>query len=409
MRLRWATPADAGALAVLHAAAARTGYRHIFPASSEPPAVEQLRADWETLLERPDARGVVADDAGVVVGSVAVAPAADMPSGLLLQKLHVAPERWGQGVGAVLHDAALATASDRGADAIDLWVLKDNVRARTMYEERGWQLDPQRTLMVVEPDIIDVLYTRLLDDVSPNRRGEPANDESVSTWRQPMPQPASPDRSAIIDEIARQVCALGPWRLRIVIDGYTASGKTSFGHELAAAIRLRGRPTMRASLDDFKKPWRDSIEQGYDRTSGEGYYRNAPDFESARACLLDPAGPFGSGRVALCGHDPLTGIDHREVITHAAADSVLVVDSVFAFRSEYDDAWDLRIWLDIDADLSLRRGIERDGDAEGRDEAERLHRDRYHASEQIYLAEVNPVARADLVIDNRDFARPRLR
>ena len=73
--------------------------------------------------------------------------------------------------------------------------------------------------------------------------------------------------------------------------GLTGAGKTSFGHELAAALRALGRPTMRASMDDFKHPWRHARKHGYDRVSGEGYYRNAYDFRSARDLLLGPAGP----------------------------------------------------------------------------------------------------------------------
>lgn len=231
--------------------------------------------------------------------------------------------------------------------------------------------------------------------------------ESVSTWRQAMPEPASAARTALLDEVAAQVDSIGPGRLRVAVDGFTAAGKTSFGHELAAAVRRLRRPTLRASFDDFKKPWREAVERGYDRTSGEGYYRNAPDVESARTLLLEPAGPSGSGRVVLCGHDPLTGIDHRDTTVEAPLDAVLIVDSVFAFRPEYDEFWDLRIWLDIPPELSLRRGIERDAEMEGgREEAERLHRDRYHAAEQLYVAEVDPVALADLVIDNTDLAAP---
>jgi uridine kinase len=84
------------------------------------------------------------------------------------------------------------------------------------------------------------------------------------------------------------ICILGPSRLRVAIDGFTAAGKTSFGHELAEAIHKFGRPTLRASLDDFKKPCRDAHEKGYDRITGEGYDRNALDFESARNLLLEP-------------------------------------------------------------------------------------------------------------------------
>jgi uridine kinase len=232
--------------------------------------------------------------------------------------------------------------------------------------------------------------------------------ESVSTWKQPIPAPASTERTRLIDELAQQIVAIRAERIRVVVDGYTASGKTSFAHELAAAIRRIGRPTMRASFDDFKRPWRDALAGGYDRLTGEGYYRNAPDFESARSLLLDPASPEGSGTVALCGHDPLTGEDHRTVTVAAPPDAVLIVDSVFGMRPEYDDCWDLRIWLEVPPDVALARGVERDAAREGREEAERLHRDRYREAERIYVDEVDPRSRADVVVDNRDFARPTL-
>lgn len=221
-----------------------------------------------------------------------------------------------------------------------------------------------------------------------------------------MPLPASSKRVDVIDAVARRIISIRPERIRVIVDGYTASGKTSFAHELAAAVRQYGRPTLRASFDDFKKPWRDSREKGYDRSSGEGYYRNAPDFESARELLLRPAGRDGSGTVVLCAHDPLTGEDHRNVVVGAQPDAVLIVDSVFGMRAEYDEFWDFRIWIDVPQDLAIVRGIERDNKMEGRDEAERLHRDRYQIGEQIYVREVAPKSRADVVIDNSDYANP---
>lgn len=231
----------------------------------------------------------------------------------------------------------------------------------------------------------------------------------MSTWQQPMPPTASAQRSDVVRRVGETVVLLGPQRLRVAVDGRTAAGKTSFGHELAEAIRRQGRPTLRASLDDFKKPWRDAVAKGYDRVTGDGYYRNAPDFDAARTLLLEPAGPDGSGCMALCAFDPLTGEDHRSVTVNAPDDAVLVVDSVFAMRPEYDEFWDIRIWLEVPAELSLARGIERDGEAEGADEAIRLHRDRYQAAEEIYIDAVQPAARADVVVDNADFSSPQLR
>lgn len=240
--------------------------------------------------------------------------------------------------------------------------------------------------------------------------GGPAQShDSVSSWRQPEPQQASQQRTALIVAVAARVADLGTGRLRVAIDGFTAAGKTSFGHELASAVRALGRPTLRACLDDFKNPWSEARKLGYDRISGEGYYRNAYDFRAARELLLGPSGPAGSGNVVLCARDPLTGIDHRATTVFAPGDAILIVDSVFAFRPEYDEFWDFRIWLQVDPDLALARGIARDAEREGSpEEAERLHRDRYHAAETLYVAEVDPVSRADVVIDNRDFARPRV-
>lgn len=230
---------------------------------------------------------------------------------------------------------------------------------------------------------------------------------SSSTWQQPMPPQPTPARRAVIALVVESIEALGSGRLRVAIDGLTAAGKTSFGHEVARGIVDLGRQALRASLDDFKRPWREA--HLYDRTSGEGYYRNAFDYDAVHRLLLEPAGPQGSGLVALCSIDPITQIDHSAEVVRMSSDGVLIVDGVFAFRPELDDLWDLRIWLDVDPELSVRRGTERDAELEGdADAAEALHRGRYLASEMLYLDEVDPLRAANIVIDNRAFDLPRL-
>ena len=168
-----------------------------------------------------------------------------------------------------------------------------------------------------------------------------------------------------------------------------------------------GRVVMRASLDDFKRPWSES--HLYDRVTGEGYYRNAFDSEAARRLLLEPAAPGGSGRVALCSIDPLTQVDHSDTLVDLPTDGVLIVDGVFALRPQLDACWDLRIWVHIDPELALRRGVVRDTEMEGgAEQAEALHRDRYMAAETIYIDEVDPMSLAEVIVDNTVIERPRL-
>jgi uridine kinase len=164
---------------------------------------------------------------------------------------------------------------------------------------------------------------------------------------------------------------------------------------------------FRASLDDFKRPW--SEAHLYDRVSGEGYYRNAFDYEAVRRLLLDPSGPTGDGLVALCSVDPLTQINHSEVKSAMSRNGVLIVDGVFACRPEINSSWDLRIWVDIAPEHSVRRGTDRDTGMEGgAEEAAVLHRARYVPSEMLYLSEVDPRSFVEVIVDNTDFSQPRL-
>ena len=230
--------------------------------------------------------------------------------------------------------------------------------------------------------------------------------ESVSTWKQDRPSFVSLSRSNLLTSIARSICCISEKRIRVAVDGFPAAGKTVFADELAVKIRELQRPTLRTSFDNFKNPWRDAREKGYDRITGFGYYRNAPDFLSATELLLKPAGSDGSGLVVLCAFDPLTGVDYRDVSVKAPDNSILIVDSMFALRPEYNDYWEYRIWLDVSVSLSLRRGIARDSAAEGKAQAESVHRNRYHEAEKLYLNEVNPKRIADLIVDNSDFDEP---
>lgn len=151
---------------------------------------------------------------------------------------------------------------------------------------------------------------------------------------------------------------------------------------------------FRASLDDFKRPWRD--RHLHDRETGEGYYRNAFDIDRIRTDLI---GGFQAGQTMLCSIDPITQIDHSTELVAVPDRAILIVDGVFALRPELCKLWDVRVWLDVDPPTSNLRATARDGQM----------LDRYSRSEEHYLTAAQPRKIADIVIDNADVAAPALR
>lgn len=153
---------DAAALAELHATTVGIAYKGIFPADAPAPTAAGLIDAWRRELADPRGEVHVARHDDMVVGSVACGPDDSVPAGYSLRRLHVHPDHQGQGLGSVLHDRVLASATSAKVARLQLWVLEANERARRMYERRGWVLVPGPTFANDPPHIVDVLYERAI-------------------------------------------------------------------------------------------------------------------------------------------------------------------------------------------------------------------------------------------------------
>lgn len=76
----------------------------------------------------------VAIESGTIVGFATIALGE-------LNALHVDPDYWRRGIGAVLQSAALAALYELGFRNAMLWVLAGNVRAINFYQSQGWTAD----------------------------------------------------------------------------------------------------------------------------------------------------------------------------------------------------------------------------------------------------------------------------
>jgi uridine kinase len=216
-------------------------------------------------------------------------------------------------------------------------------------------------------------------------------------------------REKVVGRIADHLTGSDPGHpLRVAVDGVTAAGKTTFAHELAAAIERRGRPVVRLSMDGFHHRRAHRYRQG--RDSAAGYYEDAYDNAGFVTGVLAPLGPDGDLGYVTRIHDLETDEAVREQPRAAAADAVLVVDGTFLQRPELAPGWDHVVYLDTSYELAQERGSRRDAAMFGGPEAAAAAFERrYHAACRRYGADVDPAAVADVVVGNDDLERPVLR
>ncbi|SNY61062.1 uridine kinase [Paractinoplanes atraurantiacus] len=213
----------------------------------------------------------------------------------------------------------------------------------------------------------------------------------------------------MLDELAGGILALAPGHpVRVGVDGHSAAGKTTFADELAAVLRARtGRSVLRVMLDRFKRHV--DLRTGYPAGSPESYYHEMFDVDAIRDVLLAPLGPGGDRRyrTEVMDFRGRTPVDSG--VRVAPDDAILVADGAFLQKPALAPYWDLRVYLHIEVDEVLRRGTARDQAwMESAEAAAQRYRDYYIPGELLYLAEVGPAERADVVVDNSDFTAPRL-
>ena len=123
-------------------AAWRAAYRDILPDEvfdqwSPAEAAER----WREIVDDPERTTLVVEKEGRVCGYVGFGRARDEdldPAHTAeIYGLYVHPDRWEQGFGWSLLQAAYRVLLERGYRDVSLWTMRDNVRARQFYERAG--------------------------------------------------------------------------------------------------------------------------------------------------------------------------------------------------------------------------------------------------------------------------------
>ncbi|MCB2209392.1 hypothetical protein KQH62_00735 [bacterium] len=213
-------------------------------------------------------------------------------------------------------------------------------------------------------------------------------------------------RSDLIQTLADHITTLDSGHpLRVAVDGVDAVGKTTFADDLAQALSAQPRDVIRASGDDFHHPKAHRYQRG--PLSPEGFYRDTTNIPALLDALLLPLGPEGDLRYRQAAFDHLTDQPISAPLQTAAPDAILILDGIFLLRPALLPHWDLSLFLHCDFENSMARGIARDkAQFDGAAQTETRYRKRYIPGQRLYFAEVHPLDKADIVIDNNNLDAP---
>jgi GNAT superfamily N-acetyltransferase len=141
LRFRAARPDDAHVIAGLHADSWQRHYRGAYSdAFLNGDVTGYLLAVWTERLDtpHPQARTILAEHQGQVVGLAHTLLGEDATWGALIDNLHVFHALKGQGIGTrLLALTARAVLDWSSSSGLYLWVLQQNAAARAFYAARG--------------------------------------------------------------------------------------------------------------------------------------------------------------------------------------------------------------------------------------------------------------------------------
>jgi uridine kinase len=189
------------------------------------------------------------------------------------------------------------------------------------------------------------------------------------------------------------------------ITGADASGKSHLAEAIGAELKRRKRPYQIVHVDDFLRPR--AIRYSGDATEVEKYLDQSFDLNHLVDAVLEPLRRNGSVVTTITHLDVITDRYEVERTYRADGKTLVVIEGVFLLRPDVRCYLDGLVFLDAPDDELRARGRRRDAAQLGPD-ADRRFREKYLPAQHRLFSLYPPCEHADVIIDNRDWRRPRI-
>jgi uridine kinase len=195
--------------------------------------------------------------------------------------------------------------------------------------------------------------------------------------------------------------------VRVGIDGVDCAGKTMLADEVTKSLKLRDRKVIRGSIDDFHNPRMVRHRKG--RFSPIGYYYDSFNLDALVSCLLIPLGPNGDRKYKTAFFDYATDRPLNNVLQTAEEASILIFDGIFLLREELASYWDFTVFVEASPRVTIGRALLRDRHLfDNSQRIREVYYKRYIPGQKLYLEQVRPSERANVVFRNDDISAPHL-
>ena len=174
--------------------------------------------------------------------------------------------------------------------------------------------------------------------------------------------------------------------LLIGVDGCGGSGKSTLASKLKESLT---RVTV-VHMDDFYLPSSQILKiPPIDKPIGSDY-----DWRRVLSQVLEPIAQDKEGDYQRYDW----GKDELAEWHTVPVGGIVIIEGVYAIRSEFYNQYDLTIWVECPREIRLSRGIERDGE-----KAREMWMNNWMISEDVYMKIDKPFERADVIVSGIEY------